>query len=150
VLNVKLFLPLPSAEKKAERSGAFFSADGSGKANNNSTKVLKNRLLFQNVKELIMPYNQMSNDANIGMYRSVENVRTFLPVHPVRDASLTGCCFCREFLRSTERRIPNGTYYIFVNTLCVNELHLLFRLMGYDLERLLMAKLTSNVITMSA
>jgi hypothetical protein len=31
VLKLKLFLLLPSAEMKAERSGAFISADGSSK-----------------------------------------------------------------------------------------------------------------------
>ena len=32
-------------------------------------------------------------DIPLGMCLSVENNQTFFPVHPVRDASLTGCCF---------------------------------------------------------
>jgi len=44
----------------------------------------------------------------LGMYRSVENARMFLPAHPVRDASLTGCRFCMVLSRSTERYIPDG------------------------------------------
>ena len=47
-------------------------------------------------------------DIPLGMCRSVENNRTFLPVHPDRDASLTGCRFCGVLLRSTERCIPIG------------------------------------------
>ena len=50
----------------------------------------------------------MALDIPLGMSRSVENVRIFLPVHPDRDASLSGCRFCMVFLCSTERLIPNG------------------------------------------
>ena len=47
-------------------------------------------------------------DIPLGMCRSVENGQVFFPVHPVRDASLTGCRFCMVLLRFTERYIPNG------------------------------------------
>ena len=47
-------------------------------------------------------------DIPLGMYLSVENDRTLLPLRPVRDASLTGCRFCGVLLRSTERYIPIG------------------------------------------
>ena len=47
-------------------------------------------------------------DIPLGMCLSVENDQTRLPVHPVRDASLTGCRFFGVFFVSTERCIPNG------------------------------------------
>ena len=50
-------------------------------------------------------------DIPLGMCRSVGNDKTNFPVHPVRDASLTGCCFCAVFLLSTERFIPNGMLF---------------------------------------
>ena len=47
-------------------------------------------------------------DIPLGLCLSVENDQTLFPVHPVRDASLTGCCFFVVFFLSTERCIPNG------------------------------------------
>jgi len=56
-LNLKLFL-LPSAEKKAPLRSAFFSADGSGKADND--KDIKIKLIVQLFKELFETINIMS------------------------------------------------------------------------------------------
>ena len=48
------------------------------------------------------------NRIPLGMHLSVENaVETFV-LHPVRDASLTGCKMSRALTLSTERRIPHG------------------------------------------
>ena len=44
-------------------------------------------------------------DIPLGMRLSVENVRTNLKEHPVREASLTGCLLFGVFLLSTERCI---------------------------------------------
>ena len=52
-------------------------------------------------------------DIPSGMCLSVENGQTLLPLHPVRDASLTGCCFCGVILLSTERIIPNWMFIYF-------------------------------------
>ena len=47
-------------------------------------------------------------DIPSGMCRSVENAEKSIIRHPVRDASLTGCCFFRVLLHSTKRHIPDG------------------------------------------
>ena len=60
-------------------------------------------------------------DIPSGMCLSVENDQTRLPVHPVRDASLTGCRFFGVFLISTERCIPNGMRFenSIISNLCL-------------------------------
>jgi hypothetical protein len=45
--------------------------------------------------------NQFPVLYSVGIHRSVENVVMFLPLHPVKDASLTGCelqSFCSKLL----------------------------------------------------
>ena len=60
-------------------------------------------------------------DIPLGMCLSVENDQTRIPVHPVRDASLTGCRFFGVFLISTERCIPNGMRFgnSIISNLCL-------------------------------
>ena len=57
---------------------------------------------------MIMVFKFLKLSIPLGIHRSVEkNAETF-PLHPVRDASLTGCNFCGCCFVFTERHIPNG------------------------------------------
>ena len=74
------------------------------------TKSARNFLGTRN-KQHINIKNDMidlSNRIPIGMYRSVKPCNTMQNLHPVMDASLTGCRRMIICPFSTERRIPNG------------------------------------------
>ena len=62
-------------------------------------------MITPNQKTYISPHHPVKDDT-LGRKMICESI-----LHPVRDASLTGCrVLCGE-LYSTERYIPNGMYY---------------------------------------